>query len=298
MKLFKWTVPLVLCAGMITACDKDDDILLSSDAAEARILATMYPNAQNVRWEKEGGYLVAEFVNNGSSSEAWFHDAKWRYTEVDIPYRTLPQPIRTAFEAGAYAQWEIEDVDMVERDGTATFYVIEVERNGRDVELYYTPTGELIKTITEPRRDSTAQYESPLISTTVLASIKTYLDTNYPNATVLEYELEDGYVEVDILDGTVHRVLIFSNKGEWINTYIDHGEGDFDYDDDAYENNIPENIKGLIVKYVNTNYVNATILSIEREANGTYEAEIRSGNTEYDLYFDAQGNFVRAHIDR
>ncbi len=297
MKLFKWSVPLVLCAGIFTACNKEDNSQLSPEAEEARILAAMYPNAQNVRWEKEDEYLVAEFINNGSPSEAWFLATKWRYTEIDIPYSALPQPVRTAFEASSYAQWVVEDIDMVERDGTTTFYVIEAERGELDVELYYTPAGVLIKTITEPHHNSTAQYVSPLISATALANIKTYLDANYPNAIVLEYELEDGYIEVDILDGTVHRVLIFSYKGEWINTYIDDGEDDFDYDDDAYENDIPENIKALIISYVNAHYPNATILSIERESNGTYEVEIRHNKIKYDLYFDAQGNFINAHID-
>ena len=128
-------------------------------------------------------------------------------------------------------------------------------------------------------------------------TIKAYIASNYPNATILEYEIEDGYIEVDILDGTVHRVLIFTLQGEWVNSHVDDGDDDYDYDDDAYENNIPANIKALIISYVNQNYPGAVIHSIERNSNGTYDVEIYYNNREYDLLFDAQGNFISGNVD-
>ena len=41
-------------------------------------------------------------------------------TETDIPYQSLPEAVRTSFEASQYANWKIEDVDKVERLNTET----------------------------------------------------------------------------------------------------------------------------------------------------------------------------------
>ena len=159
------------------------------------------------------------------------------------------------------------------------------------------PNGKLIKTVKKPHNGSAGQYANPVIPAGVMNTIKAYIASNYPNATILEYEIEDGYIEVDILDGTVHRVLIFTLQGEWVNSHVDDGDDDYDYDDDAYENNIPANIKALIISYVNQNYPGAVIHSIERNSNGTYDVEIYYNNREYDLLFDAQGNFISGNVD-
>ena len=221
----------------------------------------------------------------------------WQYTEIDIPYSALPKAVRAAFEASEYAKWKIEDIDKVERNGTEVFYVIEVEKGDQEVDLYYMPNGKLIKTVKKPHNGSAGQYANPVIPAGVMNTIKAYIASNYPNATILEYEIEDGYIEVDILDGTVHRVLIFTLQGEWVNSHVDDGDDDYDYDDDAYENNIPANIKALIISYVNQNYPGAVIHSIERNSNGTYDVEIYYNNREYDLLFDAQGNFISGNVD-
>ena len=217
--------------------------------------------------------------------------------EIDIPYSALPKAVRAAFEASEYAKWKIEDIDKVERNGTEVFYVIEVEKGDQEVDLYYMPNGKLIKTVKKPHNGSAGQYANPVIPAGVMNTIKAYIASNYPNATIPEYEIEDGYIEVDILDGTVHRVLIFTLQGEWVNSHVDDGDDDYDYDDDAYENNIPANIKALIISYVNQNYPGAVIHSIERNSNGTYDVEIYYNNREYDLLFDAQGNFISGNVD-
>ncbi|WP_304297738.1 PepSY-like domain-containing protein [Porphyromonas gulae] len=297
MKLFKFLASAMLVAGIFAACNKEDKDLIQPATEEARIFATMYPNAQNVRWEKEGEFDVAEFTNNGVKSEAWFMRSVWQYTEADISYDALPQAVKAAFKASEYASWKVEDVDMVERNGTEVFYVIEVEKGEQEVDLYYMPNGKLIKTVKAPHNVLPGQYANPTIPAGVLNNIKAYIAANYPNATILEYEIEDGYIEVDILDGMVHRVLIFTLQGEWVNSHIDDGDDDYDYDDDAYEYNIPANIKALIIGYINQNYPGAIIHSIERNSNGTYEAEIVYKNKEYDLLFDAQGNFLSANVD-
>ncbi|KGO04968.1 PepSY-like domain-containing protein, partial [Porphyromonas gulae] len=61
--------------------------------------------------------------------------------------------------------------------------------------------------------------------------------------------------------------------------------------------NIPAHIKAKIVNYIKQNYPGAFIKDIERKSNGTYKAEIVYNNKEYDLLFDALGNFVSGNVD-
>lgn len=80
MKVFKFLASMVLFAGLFAACNKEDNDLINSTSDEAATLATMYPNAQDVRWEQEGEFRVAEFMNEGVKSEAWFLRSIWQYT--------------------------------------------------------------------------------------------------------------------------------------------------------------------------------------------------------------------------
>ena len=82
--------------------------------------------------------------------------------------------------------------------------------------------------------------------------------------------------------------MLFDAQGNFISGNVD------DQDDD---DNIPAHIKAKIINYVNRNYPGAIIKDIERKSNGRYEAEIVYNNREYDLLFDAQGNFISASLD-
>ena len=42
-----------------------------------------------------------------------------------------------------------------------------------------------------------------------------FISTKYPGARIVEIEREGVSVEVDIIDGTVHREVVFSAAGEW-----------------------------------------------------------------------------------
>lgn len=66
-------------------------------------------------------------------------------TESDIPFESLPEAVKTSFNASEYARWRKEDVDKVERADMETIYVIEVEQGNQEMDLYYTEDGNLFK---------------------------------------------------------------------------------------------------------------------------------------------------------
>lgn len=80
--------------------------------------------------------MVADFRSAGMYMQAWFDAAgKWYMTEEDISYAELPRAVRTAYEAGDYAAWHVDDVDKLLRNGQETVYVLEVERAEQEFDL-------------------------------------------------------------------------------------------------------------------------------------------------------------------
>ena len=90
--------------------------------------------------------------------QAWFDAAgKWYMTEEDISYAELPRAVRTAYEAGDYAAWHVDDVDKLLRNGQETVYVLEVEQRDAEYELVYSEDGVLLRMHTPARAPTPGQ---------------------------------------------------------------------------------------------------------------------------------------------
>lgn len=156
MKLKIYTLLLALCVTWsLQSCDNDDDNSIAVPTELQNAFASKYPNAANVKWETKSGYYVADFYDEYEAS-AWFtQDGKWQMTETDIPYSALPQAVKTSFEKSEYASWKQDDVDKLERTGVETIFVIEVENQNQEIDLYYSADGTLIKSIVDTDDDNT-----------------------------------------------------------------------------------------------------------------------------------------------
>ena len=150
MKLRIYTLLIAFCAAWsLHSCDNDDDDSIAVPAALQEAFSSKYPNVKNVKWETKAGYYVADFYD-GYEASAWFTtDGNWHMTETDIPYTALPDPVKSAFETSEYKTWKKDDVDKLERQGIETVYVIEVENQNQEIDLYYSADGVLIKSIAD-----------------------------------------------------------------------------------------------------------------------------------------------------
>lgn len=229
-----WMLLLVWSAvGMWTfnSCSDDEDVSVAENASLVSTtvqsaLATRYPTATNIEWGLSGTYAVAEFDWNNYEHTAWFDSssAEWYMTETDIRYSDLPSAVKTAFESSEYANWEMDDVDMLTREGMETLYVLEVEQGNTEVELVYTSSGVLVNTMTETEgTGSSGNNESylPSTSSSSTQTISSVVAEKYPNATIIEIDYEQGYIEVEILDGNVCRDVYYSTSYEWLKTTWD-----------------------------------------------------------------------------
>lgn len=146
MKKFTVLVMGLVSLGAMAGCEDDDRKSVRVPAAVQGAFGKMFPAASHVEWEDRGGYVVADFRSAGTVMQAWFDAAgKWHMTEEDISYAELPQAVRTAYEAGDYAAWHVDDVDKLQRNGQETVYVIEVEHAKQEFDLYYSEDGVLLR---------------------------------------------------------------------------------------------------------------------------------------------------------
>ena len=221
---------MVATALMFASCNKDDNHDSGPGGVSRQLqeaFESRYPGATNVNWSAKGQYMVADFslattraTASSSDHSAWFDNGGlWYMTETDILFEQLPEAVKTAFQNSEYKDWRVDDVDKLEREGVETVYVIEVEgvENDRQVEydLYYSPDGVLTKKVADAPED----YDyGDYIPSKPVSGVDNYLQTNYPDARILDIDYEGGMTEVEILDGCICRELLFDGTGNWIYT--------------------------------------------------------------------------------
>lgn len=209
---------LILAVATITGCNDDD--IAPSNSKVVETLMTMYPNAQDISWGRASGYWVAEFDNVGDNLQAectaWIdNDGKWYLTESDISFTALPAAVQDAYKVSDYAEWFVDDVDMIERYNSEVVYAIEADNeqgtDDVDVELYYTPSGTLLKSVTD---NDSADFRPIILN----EAVESYLEENYPTATIVNLSSGLGTVEVYVMDQSTLRTLIFGKEGRWMLT--------------------------------------------------------------------------------
>ena len=208
-----------------SGCSDDDnsDVPENTHLVSKEVQAAFnakYPQAKDVEWELKGDYAVADFYWDGGEHSAWFNplSAAWYMTETDVRYENLPEPILTAHKASKYADWRVDDVDKLTREGMETLYVIEVEKGESELDLFYSSTGILVKTVVDTgHEEDYDDYLPQPDANGIIAIVK----QKYPNATIVEIEREKGLQEVTILDENKEKEVYFNERNEWMGTSWD-----------------------------------------------------------------------------
>ena len=292
MKLKIYTLLLALSVTWsLQSCDNDDDGSIAVPAELQSAFSSKFPNAANVKWETKSGYYVADFYD-GYEASAWFtQDGKWQMTETDIPYNALPQAVKTSFESSEYASWKRDDIDKLERTGVETVFVIEVEKQNQEVDLYYSADGTLIKSIVDTDDDNNEHLPVQLTE-----AMKNFINEKYPNARIMEVDVEDdkndwdfGFTEVDIihfdsgLNRNVSKEVLFDKGGEWYSTSWE-----------VRRNELPAAVTNIIsVEYAGYQMDDAEYFEM---ATGTsyYQIELEGNNSpDIDIKVTADGTILK-----
>jgi hypothetical protein len=234
-----------------------------------------YPGALRVEWEVKNTYKVADFYFQSFEAEAWFeNDGTWVLTETDIRFDDLPEAIKTAIAASPYASWRVDDVDKIERPHVATIYVIEVEQGKQEVDLHYAEDGVLIKEIVDGANNT---HRPNTLSSVVIDKIAQM----YPGAKIYEFEREGANLEVDIIDGKLHKEVVFNSDEEWVYT--------------KWEIRVSEVPEIVMAALKNSEYKDYKIDDIDVYSlpNGIYyKFELERGKIEVHKYFSSDGTMV------
>lgn len=227
----------VFVAGMLTLGSCSNETSADYTEIPQTVIETfnrLYPGASDVLWSTHGNYAVASFyypetrnTPSGRNNNAWFamHDGSWGMTETEIPFSALPQTVKEAFMNSPYATWKTDEtVDVLKRNQTETLYVIEVEQQdaegGREMDLYYTEDGTLVKEIADDQDDK--DYDE-LLPQQPASHISDWINQNFPGARIIDVETEDGGTEVEIIhEQKVHEIR-FDQEGNWLYTQTDLG---------------------------------------------------------------------------
>lgn len=279
--IFLILVPVI---GMFVfcGCEKENSHRTGNQAVEDTFTAK-YADAFGASWEKKGDYWVVDFRNGAKDMEAWFgNDGVWYFTETDIAFDSLPEPVKTAFSASEYQTWRIDDIDMIERQGMETVYVLEVERGKEEYDLYYSPDGTLLKVVTDSNDDNGKYLPMELSE-----KIKSYISAEYPQARILETETEKGVFEVDIHDGSVHRELLFDANGGWVRT-----------ETEIKRNAVPQNIMDTLSSSVYAAYKVDDVSYYETPQGNYYYFELESKSQDVELTVTLEGEIKVVKIEK
>ncbi len=197
-----------------------------------------FPDAKDVTWDNQAnGYYTANFTtddNPQGNNTAWFNErGHWDMTNYDIPFIAIPQAVREAFEASDYGQtdsgWRVDDeVEVLERNGNETLYVIEVQRkeNGKETEidLYFTASGVLVKELADGGNH--IRYEDYLPQQPA-GNIDSWLENSpYKNAGIIDIEHEDGGTEIELIYNGLKVEILFDRNQQWIYTKTEYKRRD------------------------------------------------------------------------
>jgi len=277
---------LVAAVFVLQGCDKDDLPTPVGNGEVEGAFVTMYDGVSHVEWERKGEYWTVDFRKNNKEMEAWFNQAgEWFLTETDIRFDELPEAVKAAFQASEYSGWRIDDVDMVERKEMETSYVLEIEQGKQECDLYYSPDGTLVKVVADGRTDNNDNEH--YLPSSLSETIKTYISTQYPQARIVEMETERGKTEVDIVDGSIHRELLFNESGEWYQT-----------ETGLRFNMLPEAVKAAFQSGEYQGWRVDDVEMFERKDAGTfYVLEAEKGKREYKLHYSPEGVLIKAVAD-
>lgn len=262
----------------LASCDNNDDDHKNAIEPTEPVMQAFnkkYPNASNPIFTIEGNYYVAEFTNNSVSTEAWLTEqGKWMMDKADTPFNQLPEAVTAALNNGLYAGWKVDDSYTINRDSMAVVYKINAEKGNSDMDLYYSPYGNLIKAVNDEGNE-----DAPIV---IPAEVHTLMAFTFATCDLLDIQSNaDGYI-LNMLDGKVYKIAQLNKNYLWQSTSYQITEQD-----------VPEIIMD---SFQSTGYAGDTIESIlvKIDANGTfYTFTVDHNGQSTEVTFDAIGNIVQ-----
>ncbi|WP_035669065.1 PepSY-like domain-containing protein [Flavobacterium sp. 83] len=226
------------------------------------------------------GTFVSERVFKANGNHKHKHDTN----QVPVAIADLVSKIKIYIESN----YTGATITSAHKESDATFDVFITTATGAHLNLNFSAAGEFLSVSSNGSNHSNS--ETQVAVANLLASITTYITTNYANATITSAEKDwNGGFEVHLTTAAGVRLeLNFTGTGEFV------------VGSDANNNHSASMVSVIVTdlianikEYITTNYVGATIKEAHLESDGSYDVTISTATgTKLKLNFTATGVFV------
>ncbi|NOX87589.1 MAG: hypothetical protein GXO77_01080 [Calditrichaeota bacterium] len=122
-------------------------------------LKSLYPKAEEVKWEKENPNFEANFkVNDAEMSVIFDIKGNVLETETEMEEEDLPAAVKAGL-ARDFAGYDIEEAAKIVKNGNVT-YEAQVEKGETGLDAIYSADGNLIKKVTKKENDEESEKSS------------------------------------------------------------------------------------------------------------------------------------------
>lgn len=131
---------IVLFAVMVASLSANCQLKVTEAAKKA--FASMFPNATDLKWEKESAdeYEANFKLNNVSVSANFKHDGTWMETETTINTKELPAAVTNAINT-KYPGATYTRAEKIEKPGGKILYEAVINIKGKKKEMEINPDG-------------------------------------------------------------------------------------------------------------------------------------------------------------
>ena len=301
MKKLFLTLTLVIASLTIVSCsddDKHDDIRInySEVPVEARTFIEKHFSGLDesqvayAKRDNDGTYDVV--FKNGIEME-FYNDGDWK--EIDMNGNLLPQSIAIYLPTNAlsyistqYSGIAIEEIEKVGLQSPTQGFKIELRG---DIDVYFDAKGNVVKD-----KGNTNGGNQVVPIDQLPESIATFLNKYFEGQTP-QIKLEWNKYEITYNDNTANEVEVEFLKDETFKS-IEAKESD------VIIRTVIRDLSPNILIYIEKQYQGFQIEEFSKtpayltgKLEGGYKVELEQGKTEYDVYFDKDGNFVKTEID-
>lgn len=142
------TVMMVLMMLLPAAVFAQKKDVKESDvpAAVKNNFMAKYPNTKNREWKVKNTDYEVDFMMNNKKYEAKYEaDGTWKKTSLEISKRDVPAVVINSWKSSEFGKWMLDDAEQVETIEYKMLYLVKVVKGMQEMELLYTPAGELLK---------------------------------------------------------------------------------------------------------------------------------------------------------
>lgn len=105
-----------------------------------------YPDAKTRTWKTKNGNYEVDFYIDMKKYEAKYEGSgEWKKTGMEISKKELPEVVSNAWKSSEFGSWFLDNTEQVETPDHKVLYQLKLTKNGNEMELLYTPSGELMK---------------------------------------------------------------------------------------------------------------------------------------------------------